>query len=157
MNKYFFNILGLDSLKQKYKELAKKLHPDLGGNAEEFKAMRAEFEEVFYKFNGEDNKERPGQLTGLLDKLIFLFNLPGVGIDIVGRWLWVSFENKPETIVIDKLKEAGLRWSNKQKKWYSGGENFKYKPIKSGLNYSEIVARHGRQEYKGQGLKGLEN
>ena len=71
--KHFNNIIGLDSLKQKYKELAKKYHPDLGGDAEIFKEMQKEYEDYFYKFSNEDTKETPSHLINLLNKITFLF------------------------------------------------------------------------------------
>jgi hypothetical protein len=45
--KYFVNFpYTAETLKAEFRELAKKLHPDTGGNAEEFKAMQNEYEQV---------------------------------------------------------------------------------------------------------------
>ena len=45
--KYFKNYpYTAESLKAEFRALAKRLHPDTGGNAEEFKAMQNEFEQV---------------------------------------------------------------------------------------------------------------
>ena len=45
--KYFVNYpYTAESLKAEFRELAKKLHPDTGGDAEEFKAMQNEYEQV---------------------------------------------------------------------------------------------------------------
>ena len=40
MKKYFANIHTTDALKKPYKELCLKLHPDKGGNAADFIAMK---------------------------------------------------------------------------------------------------------------------
>ena len=42
--KYFVNINSAEELRKIYRELVITMHPDKGGNAEEFKAMQAEFE-----------------------------------------------------------------------------------------------------------------
>lgn len=141
--KYFNNIKDLNTLKQEFKQLAKKLHPDVGGDAEEFKKMVCEFEDLFHNLKDEKNKDTPSNLINLFNKITFLFNYEGATIEIVGSWCWISFDKKPETSIIDRLKLAGLRWSMKNKKWFSGGENFKYKPIKTRLKFDDIVARYG--------------
>lgn len=41
--KYFKGCISLEAVKDKYKDLAKKLHPDAGGTHEEFVAMGAEY------------------------------------------------------------------------------------------------------------------
>lgn len=46
MKKYFANIHTAEALKKAYKELCMKLHPDKGGNAAEFVAMKNEYSEA---------------------------------------------------------------------------------------------------------------
>ena len=46
MSKYFANIHTTDALKKAYKELCLKLHPDKGGNAADFIAMKDEYKEA---------------------------------------------------------------------------------------------------------------
>ena len=56
--KYFVNFpYTAESLKSEYRELCKKLHPDTGGNAEEFKAMMNEYEQVTNDLNGTTARE----------------------------------------------------------------------------------------------------
>lgn len=45
--KYFKNISDFEELKKQYKQNALKLHPDKGGDAEEFKEMQNEFDTLF--------------------------------------------------------------------------------------------------------------
>ncbi len=45
MNKYFDKGLTAEQLHERYKQLAKKLHPDAGGTNEEFSAMQEEYEQ----------------------------------------------------------------------------------------------------------------
>lgn len=43
---YFQGITDKDDLKKEYRNLARKLHPDFGGDVEEFKAMKAQYESL---------------------------------------------------------------------------------------------------------------
>lgn len=37
--------------------------------------------------------------------------------DIVGRWVWVSFDTKPSADVRQLLKDYGFRWSSRRGEW----------------------------------------
>ena len=45
--RYFTNCKTAEELRKEFHKLAKQLHPDNGGNAEDFKAMKAEFEKAW--------------------------------------------------------------------------------------------------------------
>lgn len=49
--KYFINITTPEELKKQFRALSIKLHPDRGGNAEEFKAMMAEYSDIVRNFD----------------------------------------------------------------------------------------------------------
>ena len=50
--KYFNNIKTAEELKKAFREYTVKLHPDKGGNAEDFAAMMAEYNELCKRFEG---------------------------------------------------------------------------------------------------------
>ena len=37
--------------------------------------------------------------------------------DIVGRWVWIKFDNKPSAEVRARLKDFGFRWSRRRGEW----------------------------------------
>lgn len=37
--------------------------------------------------------------------------------EIVGGWVWVTFESTPEAALRQALKDFGFRWSPRRKKW----------------------------------------
>ena len=37
--------------------------------------------------------------------------------ELVGCWVWVSFDAKPEAETRQELKDAGFRWIRKRSKW----------------------------------------
>lgn len=41
-------------------------------------------------------------------------NLPA---RVVGRWVWIKFESKPNTDIRQSLKDMGFRWSRRRGQW----------------------------------------
>lgn len=41
----------------------------------------------------------------------------GFPADVVGRWVWIKFDSKPDQEVRDSLKAAGFRWISKRGQW----------------------------------------
>jgi len=37
--------------------------------------------------------------------------------EVVGRWVWVSFAQKPSREIIQQLKDFGFHWSPRREKW----------------------------------------
>ena len=37
--------------------------------------------------------------------------------EIVGRWVWLSFEQKPNAEIRQKLKDFGFRWVHRRGRW----------------------------------------
>ena len=116
MMKYFVNIQTIEELKKKYKELAKKLHPDLGGTKEEFQELNNEYDLLFkeLKANKKSNKAniKDDKFKDIINELIKYNELT---IEIIGSWLWISGNTYP---LRDCIKNLGLLWSKGRKKWY---------------------------------------
>ncbi len=41
-------------------------------------------------------------------------NLPA---RVVGRWVWIKFESKPNAAIRQSLKDMGFRWSRRRGQW----------------------------------------
>ena len=37
--------------------------------------------------------------------------------ELVGRWIWVTFESKPPAEIRQELKDFGFRWSPRRGRW----------------------------------------
>lgn len=62
--RYFNNITTKEELKKRFRELSISLHPDRGGNAEDFAAMMAEYEEInkdFERIKAEEQRRREAE------------------------------------------------------------------------------------------------
>ena len=160
MSKYFANIHTTDALKKAYKELCLKLHPDKGGNAAEFIAMKDEYKEAAKRVAWEEahstdeatkkrNTKKDGtqktaeeileeqeQFAEVLEKLL---GLDGLQLEICGSWLWITgntYQYKAQ------IKEAGCQFASKKKAWY-------WKPFdgffkkRGNLSLNEIRDKYG--------------
>lgn len=132
-----------EDLKKQYRTWCKKLHPDHGGDPEEFKKMVEEYQEAqlhgFKKEAAAQETELTQELERALKKIV---TLEGLEIDLVGSWLWVSGETFSFK---DILKEAGFKWASKRKKWYFAEEKAKGK-FKG--DFEQLKAHHGFKEIK---------
>ena len=149
---YFKNCKTIEDVKKTFKELAKKLHPDNGGNAESFKSMMSEYKEAFNRYknvhqsqDGETYKketsETPEQFAAAINAVI---NFDAIEIEIVGSWIWL---NGNTYAYRDQIKAAGYFWSSKHKKWYYNGDDKKSKKH-SKHSFSDIENIYGAEIIK---------
>ena len=151
----FFNIDKIESsedLKKQYRRLAFELHPDRGGEPEQFKAMGNEYEALFKTYgsifktkDGEtypkEKNESSNKFKNIIDSII-RYN---VNIDVVGSWIWVYGS---ETYSIKEvLKSMGFNWAKGKKKWYYNGNSYTKKTRKY-LSYEEIKYYYGAETVK---------
>ena len=61
------------------------------------------------------------QYRAVIEQLI---GLPGIIIDVVGNWVWVTGETKDVRL---QLKEIGLFYASKKVAWYFRSEEFRTK------------------------------
>lgn len=155
--KYFENCKNIEDIKEMYRKLAKKLHPDCGGDAEEFKKMMNEYKTAFNRFKNihrtgdkkadqteqrtEYSEQTAEEFADIINKVI---HLDGIEIDIVGTWVWLSGNTYPHR---ETIKAAGFFFSSKHKKWYYNGSTKKSRKH-SKLSYEEVKNIHGCKTVK---------
>ena len=150
---YFEGLTTESDIKSRYKDMAKKHHPDLGGDAEIMKAINNQYEKVLggaYQKAGKSLSEIEELLKkdmGALAALNLIIGIDGINVELCGCWLWVSGETKT---VKDRLKESGFLWSPVKKCWYWRPPEQKYKRFSKRGEYSldEIRLRHGSEVIK---------
>ena len=164
MTAYFKECKNIEDVKEAYRKYAKELHPDNGGDAEEFKKMQAAYTAAYNRYKGVHRKKAAGNtentkkaaedahndytddfsaeaFASIIDKII---GLDGVEVEIVGSWIWLSGNTYPYK---ETIKAAGFFWSSKHKKWYYSGDTRKSKRH-SKLSFEEVRALHGAHEIK---------
>ena len=136
----FNGIEGINEAKKVYKELAKKLHPDVGGDNEMFKILNEVYNNILengLNFLNEDEFDL--ELEKVISKILHFENIV---IEVVGSWIWLSGDTKS---IKETLKELNFKWASKKKMWYYGemkGRNPKQKSM------DDIKAKYGSQTIK---------
>ena len=153
MKQYFVDCKTAEELKKAYRAWAKKLHPDLGGNAEEFKVMQAEYERMWERLKNvhktaegktytakTETTEAPQEFINIINVLI---RLEGVNVEICGSWIWASGNTMTHK---DTLKALGFKWAYKKRAWYYHTEPYRKRSHRE-LTLDEIRDMFGSQSY----------
>ncbi len=153
---YFEGIHNENDAKARYKELAKKFHPDLGGCVEKMKIINLQYEKVLsgvYQKAGKSITEIEELLKKsqrLAEKIYEIINCVGIVVEICGNWIWITGDTK---LVKDTLKEAGFFWASKKLAWYWRAEESASKHRGKVLSLDQIREKHGREILNNFGLR----
>ena len=141
----FRGVEGINEAKRIYKQLAKVLHPDVGGDEESFKLLNAFYNELIeHKIYFSNDIKIDIELEKVISLILHFENIT---IELVGSWIWVSGDTKEHK---EKLKELGFKWASKKTMWYFGemkGRNHKEQSIE------DIKAKYGSETLKSKEKK----
>lgn len=151
--KWFHRVTTLEELKQQYRKLIVKHHPDLGGRTEDCQEINAEYDAVFRRVSSQhtamdgsvyekDTDERPEQFRDLIVAVLRM----GLDCEVCGSWVWVGGDTKPHR---EELRDLGMRWSAKKRMWYFAGS--KPKQWGGGWSMERIRGAYGSKVYEGKG------
>ena len=145
--KEFKGVEGINEAKKIYKQLAKKLHPDVGGDEESFKLLNAIYTDLIeHKIYFSNDIKIDIELEKVISLILHFENII---IELVGSWIWVSGDTKG---IKEKLKELGFKWASKKMMWYYGEMKSKNPTPKS---MDEIKAKYGSETLKNEEKKKL--
>lgn len=138
----FKGIDGINEAKKIYKDLAKKLHPDVGGSTELFKILNEVYNYILENgVNFSEDSEFDLELEKIISQILHYENII---IEVVGYWIWLQGDTRG---IKEVLKGLGFKWASKKKMWYYGemkGRNPKQK------NMDDIKAKYGCQTVQGK-------
>lgn len=147
-SKYFGEIETMEELKAEYRKMCFKLHPDKGGNEEDFKEMKNEYDEMVKILAAREKDSAKAEQTAELFKNIIdiIVNLD-IDITIHGSWIWVEC-TKEQTEVHKILSSLKFFFNGKRKvwQWHNPEEG---KARYSNKTESEIAATYGTIKVKG--------
>ena len=130
MKRYFENCVTVEEVKARFRDLAKQLHPDCGGDAQAFREMMEQYRTVFERYkdthrasNGETyhkaSNETPDEFADIINAMM---GFDGVMIEIIGSWIWVSGNTYSYR---EQIKALGFFWSKSKRAWYYNGSTEK--------------------------------
>lgn len=145
--KWLNNLHSIDELRQKYKELLIKYHPDNNQNdtTSIMQEINSEYDYLIKKLKGEptsnDCSYDDSEFKSILDALVKLHS--NIIIEVVGTWIWVYGPDTKE--IKDKLKELHFKWSPKKQKWHWGTSKHR---VTKEVDMSFIRIKYGSTIYK---------
>jgi hypothetical protein len=148
--KYFEGLTDEKSIKDRYKELAKKHHPDIGGDAEVMKEVNSQYEKVLegvYQKSGKSITEIEELMKNNLvvrEVLNKVIALEGINVELCWMWIWITGNTQP---IKEILKQAGFFWASQKKAWYWRPEEAKSSNRRK-MSLDEIRYKHGSVELK---------
>lgn len=161
----YFDLEKIDSvetLRNEFKKLCFKLHPDKGGNETDFKNMQNEFESCLKFFSGKKTKTQSETQSeqkegfnytynsefekNLMNVIINLVNYLDLTLEVCGSWLWVTGDTKKHK---DLLKSLNCRYHAKKTCWFFCDYDESKKTFRSKeLDMNEIRLKHGSKVVK---------
>ena len=148
---YFKDCKSIEEVKHLYRQLAKENHPDKGGDTATMQRINNEYTFACAKIaKGQNlsdeeteniiiNAERYREA---LDKII---NLPGLIIELVGAWIWVTGNTYEHKVA---LKAAKFIYAHKKVAWYFRTDEYKTHNRRS-MSLDEIKNKYGSRAITG--------
>jgi len=151
MNRYFKNCTTAEEVKKEFTRLAKALHPDNGGDAEEFKIMMNEYRRAWNTYKnihetaeGEAyEKETTETAEQFADIILPFIHFTDITIEIIGSWVWMTGATYNYS---EQLKTAGFWFSKSKKAWYLNPNGNKKRRGHYSMN--KLREKYGSEEVK---------
>ena len=155
MTRYFEECKTAEDVKQAYKQLVKKLHPDNNpghDTTKDFQEMQQEYRSAWERLknihvnaDGETyekaTEETADEYMAMINQL---FGLDGIEIELCGSWLWITGNTKEHK---ETLKGMGFKWACKKGAWYYHRDPWMKRSRKGGVPLDEIRAKYGSTRF----------
>lgn len=159
---YFSNLSTVEEIKNHYRALCRKHHPDLGGDTATMQEINAQYKAALQRCDGQESTNPDTGNThtyhyneeteqALIDKIAELYaaGLPeAVRVYIIGLWVWIMGTAREDKDTQKKLKAAGCLWHSKRACWYFRPYKAKHRGKRSNQDLAGLAARYGCREVR---------
>jgi len=149
----------VNEIKALYRILAMRWHPDRkGGDNETMKSVNAAYETALKSHDGERSVGSDGRehyyrwnekveraAMDIISKLLAL-RMANVEIDLVGTWVWVGGDTKPNK---GRIKALGLKWHSKRVRWYWRPDGYRRR-YNGRLSYGDLKNVYGCRSFESE-------
>lgn len=150
---FFKGCATTEEVKAKYRELAKKHHPDIeGGNAETMKAINDQYDKLIKGIIENDEEIADSEKADFVhydtqyrEAIEKIIHLTGINIEMVGDWIWVTGETYNNR---QALAEASYFFSKNKQAWYFRSDKYKSMNKGKSMSLDEIRGKYGSEEIK---------
>ena len=148
---FFRTCSSVEETKVLYRNLARKYHPDMGGNENMMKELNRQYHDKLSSLSGTESdgktykykQKTEDELIEVINKII---HLKDVEVSLIGYWVWILGETRQHK---EYLKSLSCIWHNKRKCWY-----YKPKGWGSGRSYGgsleELAVKYGCEKFSKQ-------
>lgn len=154
---YFSNLRTVEEVKNHYRAIAKKYHPDLGGDEETMKEINSQYQAKLKNLDGYEGTKDNGDPftyhydetveTAVMEKLMETLKagLPeGASVALIGIWLWVTGTARGDGS--NKiLKELKYKWHRDRECWYWAP--YKHHGRRSGASLAGLAMKYGCRNF----------
>lgn len=157
--RYFAGCTDIQTLKARYRELAKAHHPDLHPEEgdEVMKAINAEYDEMVKRFSrvapdgrteatADQARSAEDMATAYREAVYKIIHLDGLEIELCGAWLWVGGDTYKHR---DALNAAGYRYASKKQMWYWRPDEAACGHSRRRQDMDDIRAKYGSERVAG--------
>ena len=145
----------VETVKAEYRRLAMEHHPDHGGDTATMQDINRAYHQALERLDGYESHDDRGRVhryhyrrereQAIMDKLSELLAVvaPGVEIDLIGLWLWITGTRKDDIGTRAALKKAGCRWHGKRVCWYWRPDEMRHYGRQNQGGLASLAAKYG--------------
>lgn len=155
--KYFATLNTVEEIKNVYRMLAMKHHPDKGGDTATMQVINAQYHEALKRCDGQTSVGDNGQEhrytydadieQAVMDKLSEIVRIASDDwkVMLIGRWIWIGGTDKTDKDRLNK-NGAGCLWHSGKSLWYWRPKDAKSWSRGKG-NLNSMAYRYGYREF----------
>lgn len=153
----------VEHIKERFRDLAKQHHPDLGGDTATMQDINAAYLEALKSCDGQINYDNAGKEHAyhyqearereIMDKLTELLKVvpAGVHVSLIGLWLWITNTTREDIATRTALKAAGCWWHVTRHCWYWRAAEMRHYGRRSRGSLADLANRYGCREFESRG------